>query len=156
MCIRDSYPDRFDVRHYGVRSTPERWAPWECARLIGDMFTDKLRFPCPAATMLCLHYPDQEAASARAGYKFMRTTSLSETRSARFLPRLSEQSAEWKHVQAELQAGKKLVKLFYGLTTISPLGDGDAHERTVKAIYKAAGWDPVSYTHLTLPTICSV
>lgn len=135
------YPDRFDVRHYGVRSTPERWAPWECARLIGDMFTDKLRFPCPAATMLCLHYPDQEAASARAGYKFMRTTSLSETKSARFLPRLSEQSAEWKHVQAELQAGKKLVKLFYGLTTISPLGDGDAHERTVKAIYKAAGWD---------------
>ena len=137
----ECYPDRFDVRHYGVRSTPERWAPWECARLIGDMFTDKLRFPCPAATMLCLLYPDQEAASARAGYKFMRTTSLSETKSARFLPRLSEQSAEWKHVQAELQAGKKLVKLFYGLTTISPLGEGDAHERTVKSIYKAAGWD---------------
>ncbi len=139
--VGECYPDRFDVRHYGVRSTPERWAPWECARLIGDMFTDKLRFPCPAATMLCLHYPDQEAASARAGYKFMRTTSLSETKSARFLPRLGEQSAEWRHVQAELQAGKKLVKLFYGLTTISPLGEGDAHERTVKAIYKAAGWD---------------
>tara|TARA_B100000029_G_scaffold24979_1_gene24643 strand:+ start:29380 stop:32379 length:3000 start_codon:yes stop_codon:yes gene_type:complete len=139
--VGECYPDRFDMRHYGVRSTPERWAPWECARLIGDMFTDKLRFPCPAATMLCLHYPDQEAASARAGYKFMRTTSLSETKSARFLPKLSEQSAEWRHVQAELQAGKKLVKLFYGLTTISPLGEGDAHERTVKAIYKAAGWD---------------
>ena len=71
----------------------------------------------------------------------MRTTSLSETKSARFLPNLSQQSAEWKHVQAELQAGKKLVKLFYGVTTISPLGEGDAHERTVKAIYKAAGWD---------------
>src|SRR3546814_10838361 len=51
------------------------------------------------------------------------------------------QSAEWRHVQAELQAGKKLVKLFYGLTSISPLGQGDAHERIIKAIYKAAGWD---------------
>ena len=26
--------------------------------------------------MLCLVYPDQEAASAKAGFKFMRTTSL--------------------------------------------------------------------------------
>src|SRR3546814_5200311 len=97
--------------------SPERWAPWECARLIGDMFTDKLRFPCPTATMLCLVYPDQEAASARAGYKFMRTTSLSQTKSARFLPRLAEQSAEWQHVQPELQAGKKPVRLFYGVTS---------------------------------------
>jgi conjugal transfer ATP-binding protein TraC len=72
--------------------------------------------------MLCLVYPDQEAASARAGYKFMRTTSLSQTKSARFLPKLADQSAEWRHVQNELQAGKKLVKLFYGLTSYSPLG----------------------------------
>ena len=28
-------PDSFDLRHYAVRSFPERWAPWECARLIG-------------------------------------------------------------------------------------------------------------------------
>ncbi|MXO71776.1 type IV secretion system protein TraC [Alteraurantiacibacter buctensis] len=139
--VGECYPDRFDLRHFAVRSAPERWAPWECARLIGDMFTDKLRFPCPVATMLCLVYPDQEAAAARAGYKFMRTTSLADTKSARFLPRLAEQSAEWRHVQAELQQGKKLVKLFYGLTTMSPLGEGDAHERVVKAIYKAAGWD---------------
>ncbi|MEW4468461.1 type IV secretion system protein TraC [Parasphingorhabdus sp. JC815] len=139
--IGETYPDRFDLRHYGVRAMPERWSPWECARLIGDMFTDKLRFPCPVATMLCLQYPDQEAASAKAGYKFMRTTSLSQTKSARFLPRLAEQSAEWSHVQAELQAGKRLVKLFYGLTSYSPFGQGDAHERTVKALYKAAGWD---------------
>ena len=139
--IGETYPDRFDLRHYGVRAMPERWSPWECARLIGDMFTDKLRFPCPVATMLCLQYPDQEAASAKAGYKFMRTTSLSQSKSARFLPRLAEQSAEWSHVQAELQAGKRLVKLFYGLTSYSPLGQGDAHERTVKALYKAAGWD---------------
>src|SRR5690606_8639124 len=34
------YPDSFDVRHYGVRNIPQRWAPWECARLIGDLFTD--------------------------------------------------------------------------------------------------------------------
>ncbi len=135
------YPDAFDIRHFGIRQMPERWASWECARLIGDMFTDKLRFPCPAATMLCLVYPDRESASAKAGYKFMRSTSLSQSKSARFLPKLAEQSAEWNHVQAELQAGKRLVQLFYGVTSYSPLGLGDAHERSIKAIYKAAGWD---------------
>jgi len=135
------YPDAFDVRHFAVRNMPQRWAPWECARLIGDLFTDKLRFPCPAATMLCLVYPDQEAASAKAGFKFMRTTSLAGTRSARFLPRIGEQAAEWQHVQSELQEGRRLVRVFYGLTTFSPLGAGDRHERAVKSIYKAAGWD---------------
>jgi hypothetical protein len=33
------------------------------------------------------------------------------------------------------------VKLFYGLTSYSPLGSGDAYERVIKAIFKAAGWD---------------
>ncbi len=135
------YPDAFDLRHFAVRNMPQRWAPWECARLIGDLFTDKLRFPCPAATILCLVYPDQEAASAKAGFKFMRTTSLAGTRSARFLPRIGEQAAEWQHVQSELQEGRRLVRVFYGLTTFSPLGAGDRHERAVKSIYKAAGWD---------------
>jgi conjugal transfer ATP-binding protein TraC len=144
------YPDRFDVRHFGVRNMPPRWAPWECARLIGDLFTDKLRFPCPTATMLCLVYPDQEAAAAKAGFKFMRTTSLAGTRSARFLPRLAEQSAEWQHVQAELQEGRRLVRVFYGLTTFSPLGQGDRHERAVKSIYKAAGWDLADERYLQI------
>jgi conjugal transfer ATP-binding protein TraC len=144
------YPDRFDLRHFAVRNMPQRWAPHECARLIGDLFTDKLRFPCPAATMLCLVYPDQEAAAARAGFKFMRTTSLSQTRSARFLPRIAEQSAEWQHVQAELQEGRRLVRVFYGITTWSPLGQGDRHERAVKSIYKAAGWDLADERYLQI------
>jgi conjugal transfer ATP-binding protein TraC len=144
------YPDRFDLRHFAVRNMPQRWAPHECARLIGDLFTDKLRFPCPAATMLCLVYPDQEAAAAKAGFKFMRATSLAGTRSARFLPRIADQSAEWQHVQAELQQGRRLVKVFYGVTTFSPLGQGDRHERAVKSIYKAAGWDLADERYLQI------
>lgn len=144
------YPDCFDIRHYGVRNMPLRWAPWECSRLIGDLFTDKLRFPCPTATMLCLIYPSQEAAAARAGYKFMRTTSLAGTKSARFLPKIAEQSAEWQHVQAELQEGRKLAKVFYGVTAYSPLGDGDRNERAIKSIYKAAGWDLIDERFLQI------
>ena len=100
--------------------------------------------------MLCLVYPDQEAAGARAGFKFMRTTSLAATKSARFLPKIAEQSAEWQHVQAELQEGRKLVQVFYGLTAWSPLGDGDRNERAIKSIYKAAGWDLIDERFLQI------
>ena len=145
--IGEVYPDTFDVRHFAARNMPQRWAPHECARLIGDLFTDKLRFPCPAATMLCLVYPDQEAAAARAGFKFMRTTSLAGTKSARFLPRLAEQSAEWQHVQAELQEGRRLVRVFYGITTFRRSVKATATSaRSSRSTKRRAGIWPTSAT----------
>ncbi|MBJ7499647.1 MAG: type IV secretion system protein TraC [Sphingopyxis sp.] len=139
--IGEIYPDTFDVRSFSVRNLPTRWTPWDVARLIGDMFTDKLRMPCPVATSLCLEFPDPEALSSRASYKFMRTTSLSDSPSARFLPQLREQSREWQYVQDELRQGRKLVRVFYGVTSVSPKGRGDADERVLKSVYRAAGWD---------------
>jgi conjugal transfer ATP-binding protein TraC len=139
--IGEIFPDRFDVRSYAVRGLPPRWAPWDTAKLIGDPFTDKLRMPCPVATVLAIEYPDEQAASARASFKFMRTTSLADSRSVRFLPQLKDQSREWEFVQDQLRQGQKLVRVFYGVTSFSPFGKGDAHERSLKAVYKACGWE---------------
>ena len=139
--IGEIYPDCFDVRAFSVRNLPQHWAPWDVARLIGDMFTDKLRMPCPVSTNLCIDFPDAEAAASRAGFKYMRTTSLADSRSARFLPQLKEQSREWAHVNDEMKQGRKLVRLFYSVTSFSPHGRGDAHERILKSVYRAAGWD---------------
>ena len=139
--IGEIYPDTFDVRSFSVRNLPQRWAPWDMAKLIGDMFTDKLRMPCPVATNLCIDFPDEQAASGRASYKFMRTTSLADSKSARFLPQLRDQSQEWRYVTEELKQGRKLVRAFYNVTTFSPKGKGDANERIVKSVYRASGWD---------------
>ena len=35
----------------------------------------------------------------------------------------------------------KLVQVYYTVGIMSPKGKGDANERTIKSIYKAAGWD---------------
>jgi conjugal transfer ATP-binding protein TraC len=118
--IGEIYPDVFDVRSFSVRNLPQRWAPWDCARLIGDMFADKLRMPCPVSTNLCLDFPDPQASSNKAGFKFMRTTSLADSKSARFLPQLRDQSQEWKFVNDEIRQGRKLVRLFYSVTSFSP------------------------------------
>ncbi|WP_066542669.1 type IV secretion system protein TraC [Sphingomonas sp. CCH18-B1] len=134
-------PDTFDYRFFSVRNLPTRWAPWDCQKVIGDMFADKLRPGCPTMTSLCIVYQDEEAASSKAGYKFMRTSSLADTPSARLLPQLKDQSREWEHVTQELRLGRKLVQVYYTVGIMSPKGKGDANERTIKSIYKAAGWD---------------
>jgi len=139
--IGEILPDVFDVRSFSVRNLPTRWAPWDVARLIGDMFTDKLRMPCPVATNLCIEFPDPQALTNKAGFKFMRTTSLADSKSARFLPQLREQSQEWRYVNDELRQGRKLVRVFFSVTSFSPKGKGDANERVLKSVYRAAGWD---------------
>jgi conjugal transfer ATP-binding protein TraC len=90
----------------------------------------------PVATVLALEYPDEQAATARASFKFMRTTSR-RSRSARWMPQLKDQSREWEYVQEQLRQGQKLVRVYYGVTSFSPFGKGDAHERNLKAIYKS-------------------
>ncbi|WP_163574510.1 DUF5934 domain-containing protein, partial [Klebsiella pneumoniae] len=81
----------------------------DVTRLIGDIFTDKLRMPCPVSTNLCIEFPDPQASTNKASYKFMRTTSLADSKSSRFLPQLREQSQEWRHVNEEIRQGRKLV-----------------------------------------------
>lgn len=134
-------PDRFDLRHFGVRAFPQRWAPWDMARLIGDLFSSKLRMPCPVATICCFAVPEETAAKSRASYKFMRTTSLVEGRSARFIPSLRDQQAEWQYVHEQLGNGRKLVQLYYGLLVYAPEGRGDRYEEIVRSVYAAAGWE---------------
>lgn len=148
--IGEILPDVFDVRSFSVRNLPTRWAPWDVARLIGDMFTDKLRMPCPVATNLCIEFPDLQASTSKASFKFMRTTSLADSKSSRFLPQLREQSQEWRYVNDEIRQGRKLVRVFFSVTAFSPKGKGDANERVLKSVYRAAGWDLLDDRYLQI------
>ncbi len=148
--IGEIYPDVFDVRSFSVRNLPQRWAPWDMAKLIGDVFADKLRMPCPVSTNLCLEFPDAEGQSGRASRRFMRTTSLADSKSARYLPQLREQSSEWKFVKDEMRQGRKLIQGFYSVTSFSPKGRGDANERMLKSVYRAAGWDLLDDRYLQI------
>jgi conjugal transfer ATP-binding protein TraC len=151
----DVLPDIFDVRSFSVRNLPDRWAPWDVSKLIGDMFTDKLRMPCPVSTNLCVEFPDAERSSSRASFKFMRTTSLADSKSARFLPQLREQSQEWRHVNKEVRQGRKLARAFFSVTSYSPMGRGDANERVLKSVYRAAGWDLLDDRYLQVMGLLS-
>jgi conjugal transfer ATP-binding protein TraC len=146
--IGEVVPDKFDWRFFSVRNLPKQWAPWDVQKIIGDIINDKLRFGCNVMTVLGLVYQDEEAVASRAGLKVMRTTSLADSRSARFLPQLSEQRDEWQYVQAEIRQGRKLAQVYYGVGALSPLGKGDINERMVKSVYKACGWDLIDERYL--------
>ncbi|OYZ22194.1 MAG: type-IV secretion system protein TraC, partial [Novosphingobium sp. 16-62-11] len=79
-----------------------------------------------------------------------RTTQLADGKASRLVPALRRQSQEWEHVQAEVRHGQKLMRVYYTVTMLSPEGRGDLNERTVKAIYKAAGWDLIDETYLQM------
>lgn len=144
----DFVPDRFDVRTMSVRHFPERWAPWDTQKIIGDVFNAKLCLPCPVLQTICGIVPATETSETRAGFKFARTSLLADGKAARLVPALRRQSREWEHVQAQVRHGQKLMRVYYAVTVISPDGRGDINERTIKAIYKAAGWDLIDETYL--------
>ena len=143
-------PHEFDVRTMSVRYFPERWAPWDTQKVIGDVFNPKLCLPCPVLQSISGVIPASDVSETKAGWKFTRTTSLADGKAAKLVPQLKSQSVEWQHVQQQVRLGQKLVQIYYSVTMLAPKGRGDVNERTLKAIYKAAGWDLIDETYLQL------
>src|SRR3546814_13364654 len=85
--------------------------------------------------------------SHRTGTRFHSSTLF---RAARFLAQRGEQSQELRYVNDELRQGRKLVRVFFSVTAFSPKGKGDANERVLKSVYRAAGWDLLDDRYLQI------
>ena len=153
--MADFVPECFDVRTMAVRAFPDRWAPWDTQKTIGDIFNTKLNLPCPTLQTVCGVIPDQEKSETKAGYKFARTSSLAEGKGVKLLPKLKTEASEWEYVQERVKQGESLISTYYSVTILAPKGRGESCERTLKALYKAAGWDLIDETHFQLPAFMS-
>ncbi|KEO90522.1 (4Fe-4S)-binding protein [Erythrobacter longus] len=153
--MKDFVPERFDIRTMAVRNFPDRWAPWDTQKMIGDIFNPKLSLPCPVLQTVCGIIPSQESSEGKAGYKHARTTSLAEGKGVKLVPKLRTEASEWEFVQDRVKQGEKLIQCYYAVTIVSPKGRGEPCERTLKALYKASGWDLIDETHIQLPAFMS-
>ncbi len=153
--MKDFVPERFDIRTMAVRNFPDRWAPWDTQKMIGDIFNPKLSLPCPVLQTVCGIIPSQESSEGKAGYKFARTSSLAEGKGVKLVPKLRTEASEWEFVQDRVKQGEKLIQCYYAVTILSPKGRGEPCERTLKALYKASGWDLIDETHIQLPAFMS-
>jgi conjugal transfer ATP-binding protein TraC len=139
--IGEITPDKFDLRFFSVRNFPAKFAPWDAQLLIGDPFNDKLRHRGNLIIGMTLVFPSEEGEASKAGMQMMRKTSLAGTQSAKYLPQLAEQSIEWQHVIERLRQGEKLTQCYYCVGMFAPYGTGDSCEKSVKSVFKSAGWD---------------
>jgi conjugal transfer ATP-binding protein TraC len=101
----------------------------------------------PGAPVDRRDHPSAETSEAKAGWKFTRTTALADGKAARLVPTLKTSRPNGSMCRRRC-LGQKLVQIYYSVTMVSPLGRGDVNERTLKAIYKAAGWDLIDETYL--------
>lgn len=146
----ETFREYFDVRAFGVRSLPAQWAMWDCARLIGDAFSERLNLPCPVVTTLGFRILDQEKSSQKANLTTVRKRQQVESITAKFLPVIGKQADEWREVSELMGRGVPMVDAFYGVLMLSPWGEGETNERTIRAMYRGSGWDlsNVKYMHL--------
>lgn len=144
--------EAFDVRCFSAPKLPGEWAQWRTTRLIGDLFNDQLRLPCPALTVLCMSYPDQAATETRARLKSLRSTQQAGTPFAKYNPTLHTIADDWQFVQDRLAEGEKLVRAAYFVISFAKKGRGDAAERSLRSLYKASAWRLARERFVQLPT----
>ena len=154
--IGEVIPDKFDLRFFSVRNFPPRFAPWDAQLLIGDPFNDKLRHRGNVFISVTLMFPDQEAANSAANMKMMRKTSMLDSPSAKYLPMLAEQSQDWRLALDQIRQGQKLIQCYYCVGVLSPMGQGDANEKSVKSVFKAAQWDLHDERYLQVMSLLSM
>ena len=73
----------------------------------------------------------------------------------KLVPKLRTEAAEWEFIQDRVKQGERLILCYFAVSIIAPKGMGEPCERTLKALYKACGWDLIDETHIQLPAFMS-
>jgi len=149
-------PSSFDVRSMVVRNYPDQFGAWEGQALIGSLFNTKLCWGSPVVTTFAGRVLDAADSSTKAGMKHVRSRQLADGTASRLIPHLGKQASEWEGVAQLIRIGHKLVEGFYSVNVISPIGQAEANTRTVKSIYKAAGWDLADQLNVNISSYSSM
>lgn len=129
-----------EVRPYSVRQYPQAWAGWGMSDLIGDLFSNTLRLPCPFLHTLTVHMPDQVSAAHGAKMKAARATQMADSSMGRFLPAWRERKQDWDFVTRLVEDGHKLLQAHSQVILFAPQGEGDYAEQRLNALFESRGW----------------
>ena len=137
---------RTALRLMSVRAYPPRFALWNAASLIGDLYQATLQYPCPFLLTLGVHVLDAEATRNWAFLKAARATTNATSYMARFLPDLQERKADWDIVLKAIDAGQQLVDLNLQLALFTEPQGATHAEQAARAIFRARGFELSSDT----------
>lgn len=134
------------LRLMSVRAYPPRFALWNAASFIGDLYQATLQYPCPFLLTLGVHVLDAEATRNWAFLKAARATTNATSYMARFLPDLQERKADWDIVLKAIDAGQQLVDLNLQLALFTEPQAATHAEQAARAIFRARGFELSSDT----------
>lgn len=129
-----------EVRPYSIRQYPQSWAGWGMSDLIGDLFSNTLRLPCPFLYTLTVHMPDQISAAHGAKMKAARATQMADSAMGRFLPAWRERKQDWDFVTRLVEDGHKLLQAHTQLVLFASRDEGDYAEQRLRALFESRGW----------------
>lgn len=131
-----------DIRCLSVKKRPKMWPQWQNQRLIGDMYNDTQRLPCPTVFVTVFQVMKQEAAQHKMFTKVVSAQKKSEQRglAARLSPTASREAQEAAFVTSKLNDGEKLVQMYQQVIVQAPIEDGNRCTEQVKNLFDSAGW----------------
>ncbi len=129
-----------EVRPYSVRQYPQSWVGWGMSDLIGDLFSNTLRLPCPFLYTFTVHMPDQISAAHGAKMKAARATQMADSAMGRFLPAWRERKQDWDFVTRLVEEGHKLLQAHTQLVLFASQNEGDYAEQRLRALFESRGW----------------
>ncbi len=133
--------ESIEVRCFSINEYPEVWAQWFNQDLIGHVYSDFLRMPCPFLTVFSFVYGNENQENNRASMKSLRAMQQSGSGIAKFVPSILESNRDWKFVVEKIKNGQKLVRTTYQVLIFSKQDEVDSSERYIRSIYKAKGWN---------------
>jgi len=142
LLYNEGTPTATDVRIFATKKIKRIWPQWENQRLIGDMYNDAQKLPCPTLFVTCFQLLKQDSAQGKIATKALSATKKSEEGGvvAAMTPHTRQQAEELRFVSQKLNDGEKLVRMYQQTIIFAPLGQGNRCEEMLKGIYTAAGW----------------
>lgn len=119
---------------------PKKWQQWAMTDLIGDLFKDAQRIPCPFMLKLSVHILGRDKSEKRAVFKGARADQLAASKVARFMPRAKKISENWKYVSNRQEEGDCLVGLMFQVILSAPKKQADQAENRIKKLFLSKGW----------------
>ncbi len=128
------------VLPFSVRQFPLNWAGWQSGELIGALFSNVQRLPCPVLYTQTIHVTDQVAALGSARLKAARATQMMDSPVGRFVPVWKERKADWDYVVGNMEDGHRLLRSHWQIVAFARAGEEEFCLQRLRSVFESQGW----------------
>lgn len=145
--------ERMEMRALEVRHFPRRVRFGAMAAILGDFFTNEIRFSSPCWTVLNVHFPKAEPEKLKFEQKAMRARQVAEGPSGRYMVSMRTRAEELDSAQKAIVEGFRPVKVSMFCIVLAPKGQIRKAERTCRNVFNSCGYEMRRCDMVHMPTV---